>query len=338
MERTSKTPSADVEDRDVERAAAEVEDGDLLVLLLVQPVGQGRGGRLVDDPRDLQAGDLAGVLGGLPLAVVEVGRDRDDRLADLVAEVALGGLLELAEDHGRDLRRRVVLAVDLDLDEVVGPADDLVGDHLLFGLDLVVAAAHEPLDRVDRPPGVGDRLPLGRLADQDLALVGEGDDDGVSRFPSWLGMTVTSPPSITATTLLVVPRSMPMIFSPSATTSLLSHVGAGMASRRLGTRHVPRLESPSLPRTDDHETHARLPLTIDPEPHRPDARSDRTAISGQYYCTMSSWLRVPCFVAVKWQSSLVHEPYGPVMAGHTDRSFGGRLGPKWSSMWRRSQP
>ena len=123
---------ADVEDRDVERAAAEVEDGDLLVLLLVEPVGQGRGGRLVDDPRHLQAGDLAGVLGRLALAVVEVRRDGDHRLADLVAEVALGRLLELAEDHRRDFRRRVVLAGDPDLDEVVGPADDLVGDHLLF--------------------------------------------------------------------------------------------------------------------------------------------------------------------------------------------------------------
>ena len=104
---------ADVEDRDVERAAAEVEDGDLLVLLLVEAVGQGRGGRLVDDPRDLQAGDLAGVLGGLALGVVEVGRHGDDGLADLVAEVALGRLLELAEDQRRDLRRRVLLAVDL---------------------------------------------------------------------------------------------------------------------------------------------------------------------------------------------------------------------------------
>ena len=101
---------ADVEDRDVERAAAEVEDGDLLVLLLVEPVGQRGGGRLVDDPRDLEAGDLAGVLGGLALAVVEVGRDGDDGLADLVAQVALGGLLELAEDQRRDLRRRVLLA------------------------------------------------------------------------------------------------------------------------------------------------------------------------------------------------------------------------------------
>src|ERR1019366_4763165 len=36
---------------------------------------------------------------------------------------------------------------------------------------------------------------------------------GVSRMPSWLAMTFTSPPSMTATTELVVPRSMPMIFS-----------------------------------------------------------------------------------------------------------------------------
>ena len=44
---------------------------------------------------------------------------------------------------------------------------------------------------------------------------------GVRRLPSWLGMTLTSPPSMTATTELVVPRSMPMIFS-SAIVVLLS--------------------------------------------------------------------------------------------------------------------
>jgi hypothetical protein len=43
---------ADLEDRDVEGAAAEVVDRDRLVLLLVQAVGQRRGGRLVDQPLD----------------------------------------------------------------------------------------------------------------------------------------------------------------------------------------------------------------------------------------------------------------------------------------------
>ena len=36
--------------------------------------------------------------------------------------------------------------------------------------------------------------------------------DGVVRAPSWLAMTVGCPPSITATTELVVPKSIPIIF------------------------------------------------------------------------------------------------------------------------------
>ena len=35
--------------------------------------------------------------------------------------------------------------------------------------------------------------------------------DGVVRAPSWFGMTTGSPPCITATTELVVPRSIPII-------------------------------------------------------------------------------------------------------------------------------
>jgi hypothetical protein len=69
---------ADLEDRHIERSASEIEDGDRLVLLLVEPVGEGGGGRLVDDPFDLEPRDLARVLGGLALGIVEVGGNRDD--------------------------------------------------------------------------------------------------------------------------------------------------------------------------------------------------------------------------------------------------------------------
>ena len=48
---------ADLEDRDVEGAAAEVVDRDQLVLLLVEAVGQRGRGRLVDDALDVEAGD-----------------------------------------------------------------------------------------------------------------------------------------------------------------------------------------------------------------------------------------------------------------------------------------
>ena len=80
---------ADLENGDVEGAATEVEDQDGLLVLLVEAVGQRGRGRLVDDAQHLETGDLAGVLGGLPLAVVEVRRDGDDRLGDLLAQVLL---------------------------------------------------------------------------------------------------------------------------------------------------------------------------------------------------------------------------------------------------------
>ena len=177
----------DFQDRDVERAAAEVEDADLLLGLPLQAIGQRGGGRLVDDPHHFQARDLAGVLGGLALGVVEVGRHGDHGLVHLVAQVGLGGLLELAEDHRRDFRRGVLAIVDLDLDVFVRAADDLVGHDLLFGGDFVVPAAHEALDRIDGAPRVGDRLPLGRFADERFALVVEGDDAGGEPVPFLIG-------------------------------------------------------------------------------------------------------------------------------------------------------
>jgi len=169
---------ADIEDRDVEGAAAEVEDRDARVLLLLEAVRQrGRGG-LVDDALDLQPRDLARVLGGLALRVVEVGGHGDDRALDLLAEVVLGDLLQLLQHHRRDLGRRVLLAAHDDLHEFVAAADHLVGHHRLLLGHLVAAAAHEALDREDGVLRVGDLLVLRGLADEALALVGERDHRG----------------------------------------------------------------------------------------------------------------------------------------------------------------
>ena len=161
----------------VEGAAAEVEDQDLLVdALLVEAVGKGRGRGLVDDALDVEAGDLAGVLGGLALGVVEVGRDGDDGVGDGLAEVLLGVGLHLGEDHGADLLGGEVLAVDLHDRAAAHAGLDLVRDGLELGADLVVATAHEALDREDGVGGVGDGLVLGRLADDAVAVGAEADD------------------------------------------------------------------------------------------------------------------------------------------------------------------
>ena len=168
----------EVEQRHVEGATAEVEDEDLLVdVLLVETVGESGCRGLVDDALDVEAGDLAGVLGSLALGVVEVRGDGDDGVGDGLAEVLLGIGLHLGENHGADLLGREVLAVDLDDGTRAGAGLDLVRDGLELGRDLVVPATHEALDGEHGVGGVGDCLVLGRLAD-DAVAVGTESDDG----------------------------------------------------------------------------------------------------------------------------------------------------------------
>ena len=64
----------DPQNRDVERAAAEVVDGDEPGVPLVEAVGERCRGRLVDDAEDVEPGDAPGVARGGPLRVVEVRR------------------------------------------------------------------------------------------------------------------------------------------------------------------------------------------------------------------------------------------------------------------------
>ena len=80
--RTSITPSKHLQERDVEGAAAEIENQDAASPPgLVQAVGERRGGRLVEQALDLEPGELAGGAGRLALGVVEIGRHGDDGLA-----------------------------------------------------------------------------------------------------------------------------------------------------------------------------------------------------------------------------------------------------------------
>ena len=168
---------ADFKNGDVEGAPAEVVDGDGLVLLFVEAIGQrGRSG-LVDDALHVKAGDLAGVLGGLTLGVVEVGGNGDDRLGDGLAEIGFGGLFELLQDHGRDFGRGVLLALSHNAN-MVALLDHLEGHHLHLVAHFVVAAAHEALDGEDGVLRVGDGLALGHLAYQPFTALGEADNGG----------------------------------------------------------------------------------------------------------------------------------------------------------------
>ena len=109
------------EDGDIEGSTAKIEDEDVSLGadLLVKTVGDGGSGGLVDDTENVETSDNSGVLGGLPLGVVEVGGDGDDGILDLCTEISLSSLLHLGEDHGGDLLRGeslgLVLVLDLEL-------------------------------------------------------------------------------------------------------------------------------------------------------------------------------------------------------------------------------
>ena len=174
-------PFREAEDRDVERAAAEVVDGDDPVPgPAADAVGEARRRRLVEDPQDVEPGDPPRVARRLPLAVVEVGRDGDHGVFDLLAEVLLRRFPQVLQDRRGNLLRAEHAVAELHRGVAVRRADDVVRREPRRLIDFLIGplAPDQPLDRVERPFGVGRGLPLGERTDEPLAAAGEGDDRG----------------------------------------------------------------------------------------------------------------------------------------------------------------
>ena len=154
----SEDTALNVEERHIEGTSAQVINQDVTLLVglaSTETVGDSGSGGLVDDTEDVEASDGTGVLGGLPLVVVEVGGDGDDGLLDLLGELGLGNLLHLDEDHGGDLLRGESLLLTEVLNGDLGAAivvDDLEGPGLDVLLDggVIESAANETPGRAVR--------------------------------------------------------------------------------------------------------------------------------------------------------------------------------------------
>src|SRR5262245_37564502 len=94
---------ADVENGYIERTATEIVDRNLALLLLLKSIGKRRSGRLIDNAQDLEASNLAGIFGGLSLRIVEIRRNRDDRLRHFLTKIRLGCFLHLLQNERRYL-------------------------------------------------------------------------------------------------------------------------------------------------------------------------------------------------------------------------------------------
>ena len=141
----------DLNDGNIEGTAAQVVYHDLLLMLVVQTIGQSCCCRLVDDTFYIQTGNLTGILCSLTLSIVEVGRNCDNSLCYFLAQISLCIAFQFLQDHSRNLLRRIFLVVD----------------------SYTVVRTHMSLDGRDSLVSVGYGLTFCRLTNQTLACLCE---------------------------------------------------------------------------------------------------------------------------------------------------------------------
>lgn len=98
----SEDTTLDVEQGNIEGTTTKIVDQNVALLVgltRAQAVSDGGSSRLVNDTENVQASDGTGILGGLTLVVVEVGRDSDDSLGDLLSELGLGNFFHLNQSQ-----------------------------------------------------------------------------------------------------------------------------------------------------------------------------------------------------------------------------------------------
>jgi hypothetical protein len=174
----------DRQQRHIESTTAKIKDENvaLTLRLLVETVGDGSGGGLVDDTKDVETSDQTSILCRLSLRIVKVGWNSDDSVVDGATEVGLSSLAHLGEDHGRDFfgSESLLFALKLDLnDRLATLVNDLEGEVLHVGLHLSIGelATDEALGVEDSVGRVHGDLVLRSISDETLG-VGESDKGG----------------------------------------------------------------------------------------------------------------------------------------------------------------
>ena len=146
----------DLDNRDIEGAAAQIVDQQTFVLLGMRFVGECGRCRFIDDAHNFQTRQFARLARGLTLVVVKERGDRDHRLGQRLAQCLLGTALQGPQDHGRDFLGRIRLFAEHDFCLV---------SHLAF-------------DRLDGPLRCEQRLVTRCLADEHASGLIHADDRG----------------------------------------------------------------------------------------------------------------------------------------------------------------
>ena len=153
--------------RHIKGSAAKVEHEDAFIALFIEAISQRRSRWLINDAQHFQAGDLAGVFGGLALGIVEVSGNGNDRLGHGFTEVLTGIFGQLAQHLCTHLFRGELLLENGTLNFDIG-SRLLDGITHLFGFIIyfINTTSDETFDGIKRVVGVHHRLTFRDLTDQ----------------------------------------------------------------------------------------------------------------------------------------------------------------------------
>jgi hypothetical protein len=146
-------------------------------LLLVEPISERRGGRLIDQAQNVKSSDAPRILRGLPLRIIEIGRNCDYRFFDRSAEISFRVALQLPQDERGNFRRCESLVSECNAQHFarLQVFRDPEGKKLQLFLNIFHSASHKALDRIDSALGCLDQVPACRIADHSLVAFVERD-------------------------------------------------------------------------------------------------------------------------------------------------------------------
>mmetsp|Transcript_7796 Transcript_7796/g.11604 ORF Transcript_7796/g.11604 Transcript_7796/m.11604 type:complete len:199 (+) Transcript_7796:1158-1754(+) len=104
----------DLQNGNIKSSSSKIENSNDLAVSLIESIREGSSSGLVDDTHHFETSNLTGILSGLSLGIIEVGRHSDDGLGNRASKEAFSSLLHLAQNHGTDLGRGVLGALALD--------------------------------------------------------------------------------------------------------------------------------------------------------------------------------------------------------------------------------
>src|SRR4029077_8730527 len=127
-------------------------------------------GRFVDQAQNFEAGDFAGVFGGLALGVVEIGWYGDDGAFDGFAEMSFGPVFQLAKYERGDFWRGENFFAEQDADDVFARRVDAEREQFQLIPNVTGAAAHQALHRVNAAFRLRQQAAAGGFTDNDAAV------------------------------------------------------------------------------------------------------------------------------------------------------------------------